>query len=259
MSTLVDVNSPDNTAEIDVTLVIPVYNESASIPILLDELEPVMHGLNKPFEVIMVDDGSADHTADLLKDLSGDRPWLRPLILPENRGQSAALYAGFLASRGSAIVVMDGDMEHDPKNIPSLLAKLWEGYDLVCGRRMKRNDAWIRRVGSRAGNAVRNAVLHDGIQDATWKVFRREFVDYLLPFNGMHRFFPPIFRKLGARITEAPVTHRARQYGQSHYKTWDRLRRGIADLFGVAWYLRRCFPRDVRETGRGPGSSGEGS
>jgi len=253
------VNTPDSTTQIDVSLVIPVYNESASIPLLLDELEPVMLGLNKPFEVIMVDDGSADGTAELLKDLGANRLWLHPLILPENRGQSAALYAGFLASRGAAIVVMDGDMEHDPKNIPSLLAKLWEGYDLVCGRRMKRNDAWIRRVGSRVGNAVRNAVLHDGIQDATWKVFRREFVDYLLPFNGMHRFFPPIFRRLGARIAEAPVTHRARQHGQSHYKTWDRLRRGIADLFGVAWYLRRSFPRDVCQAGRDAKSSSEDS
>ncbi|MBL7077600.1 MAG: glycosyltransferase family 2 protein [Kiritimatiellae bacterium] len=239
--------SPDTLA---VSVVIPVYNESASLSVLIDELEPVMQGIGKPFEVIVVDDGSGDDTAEVLADMATERSWLYPFSLPVNSGQSAALFAGFRRARGEVIVVMDGDLEHDPENIPNLLAKLWEGYDLVCGRRAKRNDAWIRRLGSRVGNAVRNMVLHDGITDSTWKVFRREFVDYLLPFNGMHRFFPPIFRNLGARIASVDVTHRTRQHGQSHYRTMDRLLRGIRDLFGVTWLLHRRFSRDVYEVSR---------
>jgi len=233
-----------------VSVVIPVYNEAASLTVLIDELEPVLSGLGKPFEVVIVDDGSSDETREVLAAMEQDRTWLRPLSLPENSGQSAALFAGFRMARGDAIVVMDGDLEHDPENIPRLLEKLWEGNDLVCGRRAKRNDAWIRRLGSRAGNAVRNMVLHDGISDSTWKVFRREFVDYLLPFNGMHRFFPPIFRNLDARIAQVDVTHRTRQHGTSHYRTMDRLLRGIRDLFGVAWFLRRRFRRTVYDVSR---------
>lgn len=249
MSTLTDNKSDNsNTGKLDVTVVIPVYNEVASLEQLVGELHEVLEGMNRSYEVIVVDDGSTDDTAKQLAEMERNSDWLRGLYFPHNQGQSAALYAGFRVAEGDAIVVMDGDLEHDPNNIPNLLEKLWEGYDLVCGKRVKRTDAWIRRMGSRVGNAVRHSILHDNVSDATWKVFRRDFVDYLLPFNGMHRFFPPLFNSVGGRIAEAPVTHRVRIHGTSHYRTLDRLLRGIRDLFGVGWFLRRRFSREVFET-----------
>jgi len=217
-----------------ISIVVPFYNEEACVSTVLDEIlsyQPLA-------EIIAVDDGSTDKTWSKIRSNSK----IRGLRLTENRGQSGALYAGLHAARGSICVMLDGDGQNDPADIQSLIDLLQDkAVDVVCGYRKTRKDTTSRRIASRLANFIRRQFLHDGIRDTgcSLKAFRREAVQYLVPFNGLHRYLPAIFLKANLTICEVPVNHRPREAGVSKYTNWDRGLRGIYDLIGVAWLLRR--------------------
>lgn len=223
----------------DCSIIIPFYNEEACVRAVLEEaLACQPHA-----EVIAVDDGSRDRTWEIICSI----PAVRGLRLTENRGQSAAMYAGMRASTGDIVVLMDGDGQNDPADIEKLLQLLKTGVDVACGQRVKRRDTWSRRAASKAANAIRRSILNDGISDTgcSLKAFRREHIDLLVPFNGLHRYLPAIFKHAGLKLAETPVNHRARTQGVSKYTNWNRALRGIYDLFGVRWLLNRkvVFPK----------------
>jgi glycosyltransferase involved in cell wall biosynthesis len=246
----------------DVSIVIPVYNEEESLPILTGEIEATMADVGGSYEVLFVDDGSTDDSLEVLRGLAAERPQLRLLRLPENSGQSAALGLGFRAARAPVVVTLDADLQNDPADIPRLLAEL-EGCDVVSGVRAERHDSWVRRVSSRIANRVRDRVIHDGVTDVgcSLKAYRRELLRHLPAWNGMHRFLPALVKMQGARIREIEVRHRPRVHGESKYNIRNRLWRGLADLAAVRWLQSRWIdPRlgdEVRSATAGGGAENE--
>ncbi|MBL7016141.1 MAG: glycosyltransferase family 2 protein [Kiritimatiellales bacterium] len=224
------------------SVIIPFYNEEESVRFVLEEVL----ACQPDAEIVAVDDGSADRTWEIICSLP-----VHGLRLTENRGQSAAMYAGMRAAGGDVIVLMDGDGQNDPADIQKLVELLQEdNLDVVCGQRVNRRDTRSRRVASKAANAIRRSILNDGISDTgcSLKAFRREHVELLVPFNGLHRYLPAIFKQADLRITEVPVNHRERAQGTSKYTNWERALRGIYDLFGVRWLLKRKIVYPKLET-----------
>jgi len=216
------------------SIIIPFYNEEACVKAVLEEVL----ACQPDAEIIAVDDGSKDGTWVAICSL----PKIHGLRLTENRGQSGAMYAGMREASGEFIVLMDGDGQNDPADIDKLIGLLkQDGVDVACGQRVKRRDTWSRRIASKAANAIRRSILNDGISDTgcSLKAFRRKHVELLVPFNGLHRYLPAIFKHAGLRLAETPVNHRARTLGVSKYTNWNRALRGIYDLFGVRWLLNR--------------------
>jgi dolichol-phosphate mannosyltransferase len=216
------------------SVVVPFYNEG---PITAGVLAELRSCLPKA-EIIAVDDGSDDETWERIC----AAPGVRGLRFTETRGQSAAIYWGLRAATQPLVGIMDGDGQNDPAGFAGLIRELRAGHaDVACGYRQLRRDSWNRRAASRFANAIRRAILKDGARDTgcSQKVFRREHVELLVPFRGMHRYLPAIFRHAGLGIVEVPVNHRPRQGGTSKYDNWRRARAGIYDLFGVAWLLNR--------------------
>ncbi len=216
------------------SVIIPFYNEEACVRSVLDEVR----ACQPDAEIIAVDDGSRDGTWAVICGTAS----IKGLRLTQNRGQSAAMYAGMRAASSELIVLMDGDGQNDPADIEKLVDCLQQGnWDVVCGQRVKRRDTLSRRIASKSANAIRRSILNDGISDTgcSLKAFRREHVELLVPFNGLHRYLPAIFKHANLRITETPVNHRARTQGVSKYTNWNRAMRGIYDLFGVRWLLNR--------------------
>ncbi len=226
----------------DISLVIPVYNEAACIGAVVEEAVGVLEGMARPHEVIVVDDGSTDETADVLARLRSRYPALHVYALTPNAGQSAAFGVGFRECRGPVAVLMDGDGQNDPHDIPALLAALGADCDVCCGYRAARCDAWSKRAAGRMANAVRRWVLHDGIRDTgcSLKAIKREFLDALpMDTPGMHRFIPALLLMQGARIRQVAVNHRARPAGESKYTNLGRLAQAISDL----WTVKRMQQR----------------
>ncbi len=226
--------SRERSLETMLSIVIPFYNEAESVrPVVSEVLN-----LYPEAELIVVDDGSTDDTFKHLVEIRG----LRVLRFPENQGQSAAILAGLRAASRSYCALLDGDGQNDPEDLIRLAKHLVEkDCDVVCGFRATRKDTWSRRAASRIANRIRRALVHDGVRDTgcSLKVFRREAADCLIPFNGMHRFLPAFFRAAGCRIEEIAVNHRPREHGSSKYTNWDRALRGVYDLIGVRWFLKR--------------------
>ena len=218
-----------------VSVIIPVYNEEGSIAQLQTELELALRDISH--ELLFVDDGSRDRTIEQIK----RNPGVRVLEFEKNTGQSAAIYAGLAAASGEILVLIDGDLQNDPNDIPRLLAEIDQGADLVCGYRLKRRDTWFKRVQSRIANGVRSRFTRDGVRDTgcTLKAMRRECREALIPFQGMHRFIPALIKGLGYKITEIPVNHRPRQHGASKYNFGNRALQATIDMFGVRWLLAR--------------------
>jgi len=203
---------------------------------LQTELMAALHGID--YEIIFVDDGSTDQTVARLT----NGPAMRLLRFEKNAGQSAAIYAGLQAARGAAVVLIDGDLQNDPADIPRLLAELeGGGADLVCGYRAQRKDTVVKRLTSRIANFVRSRFTKDGVRDTgcTLKAMRRECIATLVPFKGMHRFIPALIKGAGYRLVEVPVNHRARRFGTSKYGLGNRAVRATIDMFGVRWLLSR--------------------
>jgi len=236
----------DNEPEL--SLVIPARDEAESLADCVTEARNVLIGLGRPFEIVVIDDGSADGTFSALRDLKPSVPELRAARLARPSGQTAAMEAGFRRARGGIVITMDADMQNDPADIPGMLEKLAD-CDVVCGVREKRQDSFVRRVSSRIANAARNALTGESVRDTgcTLKVYRREFLDRLKLFEGMHRFLPTLLRLAGARVIETPVNHRPRLRGRTKYGIGNRLPRGLRDLFAVRWMKKRWIRSDVAE------------
>ncbi|PYJ63583.1 MAG: glycosyltransferase [Verrucomicrobia bacterium] len=228
----------------DVSVVVPVFNEQENIPILQSELRAALTGLD--YEIIFVDDGSIDRTAERIE----AAPNIRVIRFEKNAGQSAAIYAGVHAARGATVVLIDGDLQNDPADIPRLLAEIARGADLVCGYRAQRRDTRVKRLTSWIANAVRSRFTKDGVRDTgcTLKAMRRECVGALVPFKGMHRFIPALVKGAGYQLVEIPVNHRPRRFGQSKYGLGNRAVRATLDMFGVRWLLSRRLSFKIRES-----------
>jgi dolichol-phosphate mannosyltransferase len=226
-----------------VSVVVPVYNEEENVPILQAELKAALRTIDH--ELIFVDDGSADQTAEGIE----AAPNLRVIRFEKNSGQSAALYAGLQTARGAIVVLIDGDLQNDPADIPRLLSEISRGADLVCGYRAQRRDTRVKRLTSRIANAVRSRYTKDGVRDTgcTLKAMRRECVSALVPFKGMHRFIPAMIKNAGYRLVEIPVNHRPRRFGQTKYGLGNRAVRATVDMFGVRWLLSRRLNYKIRE------------
>jgi len=226
-----------------VSVVVPLFNEEENMPILQTEMHAALRGLD--YEIIFVDDGSVDRTAERIK----PAPNVRTIRFEKNAGQSAAIYAGLMAARGATAVVIDGDLQNDPADIPRLLAEIARGADLVCGYRVKRQDTLVKRLTSRIANTVRSRYTKDGVRDTgcTLKAMRRECLSALVPFKGMHRFIPALVKAAGYRLVEIPVNHRPRRFGQSKYSLGNRALRATVDMFGVRWLLSRRLNYTIRE------------
>ena len=225
------------------SVVVPLYNEEANVPILQEELRVALSGLD--YEILFVDDGSVDRTPERIE----AAPNIRLIRFEKNAGQSAAIYAGLAATRGATVVIIDGDLQNDPADIPRLLAEITNGADLVCGYRIKRQDTMMKRLTSRIANTVRSRYTKDGVRDTgcTLKAMRRECVSALFPFKGMHRFIPALVKAAGYRLVEIPVNHRPRRFGQSKYGLGNRALRATIDMFGVRWLLSRRLNYKIRE------------
>jgi glycosyltransferase involved in cell wall biosynthesis len=223
----------------DLSIVIPVYNEEENVEPLVGEITSVMCRAGKSYEIIIVDDGSRDRTFEVLGRLRRRTPALRGIRLKRNFGQTAALAAGLSRARGEFVALMDGDGQNDPADIPVMLAELQKGADLVCGWRFKRRDAFLsRRLPSIIANALiswaTQVELHD--YGCTLKVMRREIAKGLKLYGEMHRFIPAIAFERGARILEMKVNHRPRLHGTSKYGI-TRTLRVVLDLLTVKFLL----------------------
>ncbi len=226
-----------------VSVIVPLFNEEESISILQTELSGALKDFD--YEILFVDDGSVDRTVERIE--SGTN--VRLIRFERNAGQSAAIYAGLEAARGRTAVLIDGDLQNDPADIPKLLAEIARGADLVCGYRAQRKDTVVKRLTSWIANTVRSRFTKDGVRDTgcTLKAMRCECVGALVPFKGMHRFIPALVKGAGYRLVEIPVNHRPRRFGQSKYGLGNRALRATIDMFGVRWLLSRRLNYKVRE------------
>lgn len=218
----------------NVSIILPFYNEEEACQGVLEEIV----NLHPEAEVIAVNDGSTDKTWDIITSTKG----VTAFNMPENRGQSAAMYAGLKNASRDICVLMDGDGQNDPADIPDLIAKLEDPeIDVVCGYRAERKDTASRRYASKFANSIRRTFIKDGVRDTgcSLKAFRKEAVDHLVPFNGMHRYIPALMLQAGMKIDQVAVNHRERSAGESKYTNWERGLRGIYDLIGVSWLLKR--------------------
>lgn len=237
----------------DLSVVFPVFNEEENIPLLLREIASAVEGRGWTYEIVAVDDGSTDRSLDVLRAARAQYPTLRVLAFERNSGQTAALDAAWRAARGRLVVSLDADLQNDPADIPEMVRKLEQtGSDMVIGVRVNRQDTWSRRMQSKIGNGVRNWITGDQITDTgcSLKLVKREAIDRVRLFTGMHRFLPTLVRYAGYKVVEMPVNHRARQYGVSKYGAMNRAFRGLADCFAVRWMGTRMLQYDVREDGQ---------
>mgnify|MGYP001356637977 FL=1 len=240
------------SAPLDLSVVVPLYNEEESLPHLVEQLLAALRPSGERFELVLVNDGSSDRTAEVLERLSQDIPELVGVLLRKNYGQTAAMAAGFDVAQGEVIVSLDGDLQNDPADIPMLLAKLREGYDLVSGWRHQRQDAALQRklpskIANRLIGRVTGVRLHD--YGCSLKAYRRDVLSDMRLYGELHRFLPALAFIEGARITEVKVNHRARQFGSSKYGI-DRTFRVLMDLLTV-WFMKRFLTRPMYVFGFG--------
>jgi len=222
-----------------ISVVVPVHDEERTVALLLDELRSALEPLDREWEAIFVDDGSTDGTFSALTRLHAQADEVRVVRLRRNFGKAAALMAGFSQAEGDVVVTIDGDLQDDPAEIPRLLAKLEEGFDLVSGWKAKRRDPWLRRVLSRIFNFAAGRMsglrLHD--MNCGLKAYRAEVVHGLRLYGELHRFIPVLAHYRGYRIGELPVNHRPRDHGRSRYGP-ERYLRGFLDLLSVSFLGR---------------------
>ena len=238
----------------DLSVVIPVYNEEASLPPLWSELREVLERLGLTFEVVFVDDGSRDRSVELIRAFRETDQRVRLIRLKTNGGETAATDAGLKTARGRRVVVMDADLQNDPADIPTLLCHL-DHWDAATGWRVDRaaGDKFVRRVSSRVANRIRNWVSADTIQDSgcTFRAFRRECLRGLVLYRGFHRFIPTLLKMRGYRVIEVPVGHRPRRFGRSKYGVLNRAAVAFVDLLMIRWMTARLLRYEVIEDAGG--------
>ena len=240
------------SAPLDLSVVVPLYNEEESLPHLVEQLLTALRPTGERFELVLVNDGSSDRTAAVLEELCAEVPELVGLLLRKNYGQTAAMSAGFDVSQGEVIVSLDGDLQNDPADIPMLLAKLREGYDLVSGWRHQRQDAALQRklpskIANRLIGRVTGVRLHD--YGCSLKAYSRDVLSDMRLYGELHRFLPALAFIEGARITEVKVNHRARQFGSSKYGI-DRTFRVLMDRL-TGRFMKRFLTRPMYVFGFG--------
>jgi glycosyltransferase involved in cell wall biosynthesis len=231
---------------VDLSVVLPIRDERDNVEPLCDEIAAALGPTGKSFEIIAVDDGSRDGTTELLRRMAAARPYLKVLVFRRNHGQSAAFDAGFRHASGNVVVTMDADRQNDPADLPRMLAKLDEGFDLVTGWRQKRQDGFaLRRLPSLIANRLIRAITGTKVHDlgCSLRVYRREITDELRVYGEMHRFIAVLAEDLGARVAELVVNHRARGAGRSKYGL-GRTLRVLLDLCTV-WFLRRYQTKPI--------------
>jgi len=221
------------------SIVVPVHNEEENVGPLVEEIRRALGDFPGGVEVIFVDDGSTDSTLARLQDAARHDPGIRLAHFRRNLGQTSAMAAGFRLAHGQAVATLDADLQNDPGDVPALVALL-KDWDVVCGVRTRRRDTWWKRQSSRIANSFRNLATGDNIVDTgcTLKAYRREWLDKLELYRGMHRFLPTLLKMRGARVTQVPVRHRPRLCGHTHYGTWGRLVKGLGDVWAVRWMQR---------------------
>jgi len=225
--------------ELDLSIIIPVFNEEENLPVLYKELKEVLESLRRSYEIIFIDDGSQDNSFGVLKEIQALDPAVKIIRLRRNFGQTAALSAGFDYARGEIIITLDADLQNDPHDIPLLLAKIEEGYDMVNGWRQKRQDNFLtRRLPSIMANRLISFLtgirLHD--YGCTLKAIKRDVIKNIRLYGELHRFIPAVASSLGVTLTEVKVNHRPRRFGRSKYNLF-RLPRVILDLLTVKFLL----------------------
>lgn len=226
---------------LDLSIVIPVHDEEENVRVLIPQLQNILNGLDKTYEILFVDDGSTDATGNILTTAAQQDSRIKLITLRRNFGQTAAMSAGFDAAEGKIILSMDGDLQNDPADIPKLLEKIEEGYDLVSGWRVNRQDTFIRRLPSYCANKLISLITDVHLHDygCTLKAYRREVAKGIELYGEMHRFIPALASWMGVKVTELPVNHRARTHGKSYYGKYglSRTLRVILDLITVKFLL----------------------
>lgn len=239
-----------NDKRIDLSIVVPLKDEEANIEPLAAEIANALCKAGFRWECIWVDDGSRDNTLFVLKALHGKDPRHRYIFLNRNYGQSAALTAGLRHASGFIIATLDGDGQNDPADLQAMLATIETGEaDMVTGVRIRRMDSLVRRLSSRVANEFRNRLTGDSVSDAgcAVRVFRRECLEDLHFFKGMHRFLPTLVRMKGWKVKEMPVNHRPRLRGKTKYGINNRLWVGLLDTLAIRWMKMRMINFQVEE------------
>jgi glycosyltransferase involved in cell wall biosynthesis len=235
----------------EISLVIPCYDEEGNLRELIKAIRAAVEPLKISYEVVITDDCSKDQSWEILKELAASDPRIRVQKFAFNCGESAASFAGLKAARGKYLFTLDADLQNDPKDLPKFLEAL-RNYDCVCGTRVKargEGDTFVKVASSRIANWVRNQLCGEQITDAgcTYRAFRRECVENLKFFKGMHRFLPTLFKIEGHSVTEIEVSNNPRFAGQSHYGVWNRLFASFYDLLAVRWMKKRMFKYKIAE------------
>jgi glycosyltransferase involved in cell wall biosynthesis len=235
---------------LEISIIIPVYNEQENILPVAREIIAVMTAVRRNWELVFVDDCSSDATWDRIGEAHQLDRRVRGLRHLRNCGQSAALWTGFQGTTSPILATLDGDLQNDPADLPRMLDEL-ASADFVSGTRTKRADSWVRRTSSKIARLARRAVLKVDIQDSgcAMRLFRRTTLAAAFPFNGLHRFLPVLVASGGFKTVQIPVNHRPRNAGVSKYGIGNRAWRGLLDLFAIAWFQkRRLKPVDVAST-----------
>jgi dolichol-phosphate mannosyltransferase len=224
----------------EIAVVVPVYNEADNILPLADEVRTALDPTGRSYELLFVDDASTDDTWNCIQQAHKINRRVRGLRHLQNAGQSAALWTGIQRTQSPIIATMDGDLQNDPADLPNLLRAI-EHADFVCGVRTNRKDDFLRRVSSKVARKARKYALGVDFADTgcAMRVFKRSALGGVFAFNGLHRFLPVIVHGSGVTTREVPINHRPRVAGVSKYGLWNRLGRGVFDLFAISWYQKR--------------------
>jgi len=223
------------------SVVVPLYNEEGNVIPLHTKIKDSLDAVGRTYEIIFINDGSSDNT---MAEAKACHP-VRIIDFRKNYGQTAAFDAGFKAARGDVVITMDGDLQNDPADIPNLLAKIDEGYDVVSGWRHKRQDPWSKKIPSRIANALRKLLINDTIHDSgcSLKAYRRECFKHVDLFGEMHRFIPAVLELQGFKVGEVKVNHHPRIHGVTKYN-WKRGVKGFADMISI-WFWRKYAHRPL--------------
>ena len=234
--------------KVEISVVAPVYNEEENLPVLIPHLTKVLNSLGKSYEMIFVDDCSTDGSRKILKGMASADPRIRALGFKKNCGETAAGAAGLKEARGDVVITIDADLQNDPEDIPKMLGYLKE-YDMVTGWRQQREDSWAKRVTSKIANRIRNRLSGEEIRDSgcTYRAYKRECLENLKFYKGMHRFMPTLVKMEGYRVIEVPIAHHPRRFGVSKYTTWNRMWRAFVDLLAVRWMKSRHIRYEIEE------------
>jgi dolichol-phosphate mannosyltransferase len=236
----------------EISFIIPCHNEEGNLRELIKAIRETVEPLNLPYEVVITDDCSTDKSWEILKELGAVDHRIRALRFAYNCGQSAAQWAGMKSARGKYLVTLDADLQNDPKDFPKFLEGL-KSYDCVCGTRVasrSEGDNFVKVISSRIANWVRNKLSGENISDAgcCYRAFKRECIQDLKFFKGMHRFMPTLFKMEGFTVTEIAISSNPRFAGQGHYGVWNRLFASFYDLLAVRWMKKRMFKYKISTT-----------